>query len=195
MRHFFLIVFLLIQATAQLQGPQQGQQPSRPTSPDDPMPPPDMKYFIGSWSFDWNVPESPLGPAGKIRGTETCRKGKGEGVFECALEGAGPLGDFKGGAVITYFEKERKVSMTDDVLFGTKVSMSGPIGGDLGGYYTIFWESEPIRKGGKTIILKGRTMMLSPANYRLQMRISVDGGPFTNYGNPWFTRREAAAKP
>jgi len=33
--------------------------------------------------------------------------------------------------------------------------------------------------------------MLSPANYRLQMQISVDGGPYTNFGNPWFRRVES----
>lgn len=191
MKQLILIFVMLILAAGQ----QSGQQPSRPTSPDDPMPPPDMDYFVGTWSFDWNVPESPLSPAGKIKGTETYRKGKGEGVYESLIVGSSPLGDFKGSAVTSYSQKERTVDRTDDVLFGTKVRLSGPIGGDLGGYYTIFWESAPIKKGGKTIILKGKTMMLSPASFRLQMRISVDGGPFTNYGNPWFTKVEAESKP
>lgn len=72
MKQLILIFVMLILAAGQ----QSGQQPSRPTSPDDPMPPPDMDYFVGTWSFDWNVPESPLSPAGKIKGTETYRKGK-----------------------------------------------------------------------------------------------------------------------
>jgi hypothetical protein len=46
-------------------------------------------------------------------------------------------------------------------------------------------------ENGKTIKLKGKTLMLSPANYRLQMQISVDGGPYTNFGNPWFRRVES----
>ncbi len=176
---FILIIALILAA---------GQQPSRPTSPDDPMPPPNMDYFLGSWSFDWNVPESPLGPAGKIKGIETYKKGRG--VYESVIEGSGPLGDFKGTARTTYDEKEKKVTRTEKSFFGVPITMSGPIGGDLGGYYTIFWESLPIRKDGKTIVLKGKTLMLSPANYRLQVRISVDGGPLTNFGNPWFTKVE-----
>lgn len=191
MRHTLIIFLLLVQALA----PQSGQQPSRPTDPNDPMPPPDMDYFLGTWSFDWNVPESPLGPAGKIKGTETYRKGKGAGAYQSIIEGNNPLGDFKGTALTTYDEKVKKVSRTETGLFGVSITMSGPIGGDLGGYYTIFWESSPIKKDGKTIILKGKTLMLSPANYRMQMRISVDGGPFTNFGNPWFTRVEEKASP
>jgi hypothetical protein len=50
------------------------QQASRPTQPTDPMPPPNMDYFVGRWSFDWNVPDSPLGPAGKMKGVETYKR-------------------------------------------------------------------------------------------------------------------------
>ena len=50
--------------------------------------------------------------------------------------------------------------------------------------------SAPIKKAGKTVKLKGKTLMLSPANYRLQVQISVDGGPYTNFGNPWFRKTE-----
>ena len=58
---FFALVLVLFFA----------QQGSRPTSPGDPMPPPDMKYFVGTWTFDWNLPETPLGPGGKLKGKET----------------------------------------------------------------------------------------------------------------------------
>ena len=163
------------------------QQPSRPTEPTDPMPPPDMDYFIGAWSFDWNVPESPLGPAGKIKGTETYRK-NAEGSYESEIEGEGPEGAFKGRATTVYDEKKRLVTRSETGLFGVEMTRSGPIGGDLGGYYTIFWETTPIKKDGKTIKLKGKTLMLSPAHYRLQVQISVDGGPYTNFGNPWFRK-------
>ena len=72
---------------------------------------------------------------------------------------------------------------------GVTSTKTGPIGGDLGGYYTIFWESSPIVKNGKTIKLKGKTLMLSPANYRVQMQISVDSGPWQNLGSPWFKKQ------
>ena len=172
---------------------QPSQQPSRPTEPSDPMPPPNMDYFLGTWTFDWNVPESPLGPAGKIKGKETYKKINAT-TYESEIEGDSPAGTVKGRATTTYNEKEKQVTRTETGLFGNlPMKKIGPIGGDLGGYYTIFWETEPIKKAGKTVKLKGKTMMLSPANYRVQVQISVDGGPYTNFGNPWF--RKAESKP
>lgn len=146
-----------------------------------------MDYFVGAWSFDWNVPESPLGPAGKFTGTETYKK-LPDGSYESEIAGDGPLGAFKGHATITYNEKARLVTRTETGMFGVSLLKTGPIGGDLGGYYTIFWETAPFKKDGKTIKLKGKTLMLSPANYRLQMQISIDGAPYTSLGNPWFRK-------
>lgn len=149
-----------------------------------------MDYFVGEWTFDWNAPESPLGPAGKYKGKETYKKVNAS-TYESVIEGEGPAGAFKGRATTVYDEKEKLVTRSETGLFGVSMKKSGPIGGDLGGYYTIFWETEPIKKGGKTVKLKGKTLMLSPANYRLQVQISVDGGPYTNFGNPWFHKTEA----
>src|SRR5262245_2589875 len=185
------MISILIFALLLFQQP--AQQPSRPTDPSDPMPPPNLDYFVGTWTFEWNVPESPLGPAGKYKGKETYKKSSSGPGYESLIEGDGPEGSFKGRATTIYNEKEKLVRRTETGLFGVPLEKTGPIGGDLGGYYTIFWETTPVKKDGQTIRLKGKTLMLSPANYRLQVQISVDGGPYTNFGNPWF--RKAESKP
>ncbi|MFN0084742.1 MAG: hypothetical protein ACKVX9_05090 [Blastocatellia bacterium] len=169
---------------------QPAQQAQRPTDPGDPMPPPNMDYFIGEWAFEWNVPESPLGPAGKFKGRETYKKINAT-TYESVIEGEGPAGILKGRATTVYDEKSKRVTRTETGLFGGDgLKKTGPIGGDLGGYYTIFWETDPIKKGGRIVRLKGKTLMLSPGNYRLQVQISVDGGPYANFGNPWFRKSE-----
>ena len=178
-----LLITLLLQQPA--------QQPSRPTEPTDPMPPPNLDYFVGAWSFDWNVPESPLSPAGKMKGTETYKKILSGQVYQSEIQGEGPDGPFQGRAITRYDEKEKLVTRYEIFSYGVSAFKSGPIGGDLGGYYTIFWESSPIKKNGKVIKLKGKTQMLSPANYRLLLEISIDGGPYTSLGNPWFKRVDA----
>lgn len=177
------ILFLLL-----LLFQQPAQQQSRPTQPTDPMPPPNLDYFIGEWSFDWNMPESALGPAGKFAGTETYRKILNGPVYQSEIKGDGPEGSFESRAVTSYNEKEKLVSRYEVMSNGLAVFKTGPIGGDLGGYYTIYWESSPTKRDGKMIQLKGKTQMLSPAHYRLWVEISVDGGPFTSLGNPWFRR-------
>jgi len=168
------------------------QQPSRPTDPSDPMPPPNMDYFIGTWSFDWNVPESALGPAGKMKGSETYKKILNGPFYQSEIQGDGPDGSFQGRAITSYDEKEKLVTRYETFSYGLSMFKSGRIGGDLGGYYTIFWETAPIKKNGKLIRLKGKTQMLSPAHYRLLVEISVDDGPYTSFGNPWFKKVDTA---
>ena len=170
---------------------QPAQPPNRPTEPSDPMPPPNLDYFVGTWSFDWNVPESLLGPAGKMKGTETYKKILSGQTYESEIQGEGPDGPFLGRAITSYDEKEKLVTRYEIFSFGAPAFKSGTIGGDLGGYYTIYWESAPIKKNGHTIKLRGKTQMLSPANYRLQVEISVDGGAYTSLGNPWFRKTDA----
>src|SRR6185369_1241672 len=107
---FLLLIALLFQQPAQKQ--------SRPTEPTDPMPPPNMDYFIGTWSFDWNVPESALGPAGKMKGTETYKKVLSGAVYQSEIQGEGPEGSFQGRALMSYDEKEKVVSRYEIFSYG-----------------------------------------------------------------------------
>ena len=181
------MIRILLLALLLFQSPTQ----QRPTDPSDPMPPPNLDYFVGAWTFEWNVPESPLGPAGKLKGKETYKKLSATSL-ESVIEGEGPAGAINGKATTEYNEQQKLVTRLETGFFGAlSLKKTGPIGGDLGGYYTMFWETEPLKINGKTVKLKGKTLMLSPANYRLQVQISIDGGAYTNFGNPWF-RKELA---
>ena len=184
-RALFFVALLFLQ--------QPSQQPSRATEPTDPMPPPNMDYFIGKWSFDWNVPESLLGPGGKMKGTETYKKKPGASVYESDIEGESPTGPLKGRAVTSYNESDKTVTRREEGSFGLSISKSGRIGGDLGGYYTIHWESNPIPQKGHSLKLRGKTQMLSPAHYKVQVEISVDGGPYTSFGIAWYRKAEVQA--
>ena len=41
---------------------------------------------------------------------------------------------------------------------------------------------------GKTVRVRNVLHLLSPLNYRVASSISVDGGAFTNLGNPWWRK-------
>src|SRR5262245_50130136 len=43
------------------------------TKATDTGPPFRLDYFGGTWAFDWTVPETPMGPAGDLVGTEVHR--------------------------------------------------------------------------------------------------------------------------
>ena len=47
---------------------------------------------------------------------------------------------------------------------------------------------------GKSIRIKHAMRLLSPYNYKVGTSVSVDGGPFRNYGNPWWRKDAAASK-
>jgi hypothetical protein len=168
-----------------------GQIPDlgRPTAKGDEVPDFDYDmYFPGTWTFEWRVPESPLGPAGTIEGTETFAPGEDGRFYQSRIEAAGPGGEFTVESVIAYekgaktFARLRKDSRGYDIL------ETGPVGGDLGGFYTIHYESAPFEANGHTVRLHMKTRLVSPVHYKVEARISVDGGPFTSFGNPWWQK-------
>lgn len=169
-----------------------GQMPNlgRPTNKNDPMPIINFEeYFVGTWSFEWDVPESPLGPAGQIRGTEVYRPGLEGRFYESEIEGADPQGPFKGRATIIYHPTNKFVARYETDTRGLALFRAGPIGGDLGGYYTIYYESAPFVHSGRVVRMKTTTLLLSPVHFKVRAQISVDGGPFVSYGNPWWRKQ------
>lgn len=184
-----LAVVLAPLATDAQQVPK-GQMPTlgRPTQSDDQVPLLDFEgYFVGKWTFEWSMPETVLGPAGDYTGTTTYTK-LSDTVYEAVTEGQGPVGSFTVRESITYERDKKTVSRKITDSRGHGRTESGPVGGDLGGIYNVHYESAPFTYGGKTIRLKNTLRLMSPLAYRVATSISVDGGPFTNLGNPWWRK-------
>jgi hypothetical protein len=186
------IFFLLIAATTPL-GAQQvpkGQMPilGRATESTDKVPLLDFEtYFVGKWSFEWSMPESPLGPAGPHTGTTTVSK-LNETFYEALTEGEGPNGPFKIREVLAYHKENKTLAREVTDSRGFSYLQFGPVGGDLGGIYNIHFESAPFMANGKSVRVRNVMHLLSPLNYRVASSISVDGGPFTNLGTPWWRK-------
>jgi len=185
-------------ATFAAQPPQtplpKGQMPDlgRPTKSEDQVPDFNFEeYFPGKWTFEWDVPEGPLGPAGRITGTTIYKPVDGR-FYEATTDAAGPAGAFKIRELIAYHKENKAVSRYVTDSRGFTFLQIGTIGGDLGGYYNIYLESSPFTHGGKTLRLKHAMRLLGPLSYKVATTLSVDGGPFRNYGNPWW-RKDAAA--
>jgi hypothetical protein len=58
----------------------------------------------------------------------------------------------------------------------------GVLRGDPGGYFSHHWEAPAIDVRGSQVRMRGRTYITSPFAMRDRTEISVDGGPFTNFG-------------
>ncbi|MGE0360932.1 MAG: hypothetical protein AB7H93_14345 [Vicinamibacterales bacterium] len=187
----------LAQAPAAPQLPR-GQVPDRgrPTKADDEVPLFDFeRYFVGKWTFEWDVPDSPLGPSGTIKGVEVVKPGVEGKFYDAEYEGEGPAGKFTGRARMVYLRDNKSVVRQETDSRGFSMLKAGPIGGDLGGYYTIYYETGPFTHNGHVINLRTTTALLSPVNYRVRAQISVDGGAFTNFGNPWYRKELSPPSP
>lgn len=167
-----------------------GQMPvlGRPTQGDDTVPLFDFDaYFLGKWNFEWSMPESVLGPAGPYTGTTVVSKLDGR-FYEAVSEGEGPNGPFKVREVIAYHRENRTLARTVTDSRGYNYFQFGPIGGDLGGIFNIHFESAPFTVSGKSVRVRHTLHLVSPLNYRVATGVSVDGGPFTNLGTPWWRK-------
>lgn len=185
-------------ASAAAQTLPRGQMPTlgRPTQAGDELPIFDFDaYFLGTWTFEGVVPDSPLGSGGAVSGKAVYAK-VGDGQYEATIDVTGPDRPFTIKERIAY-QKAQK-SMTRHVVDsrGFTYTQKAPVGADLGGFYYIYFESEPFTAGGRSVRLKDSLRLVSPGNFRVTSTLSVDGGRYTNLGNPWWRKQglDAAAK-
>ncbi len=173
-----------------------GQMPDlgRPTKVGDEQPPFNFDaYFLGTWTFEWDAPEGPLGPSGRITGTTIYKPIDGK-FYEANTEATGPGGAFKIREVIAYHKDYKALARQVTDSRGFSFLQIGTIGGDLGGIFDIYYESSPFTYNGATIRIKHALRLLSPFNYKVATTVSVNGGPFRNYGNPWWRKDPTVTK-
>jgi len=167
---------------------------ARPTRETDEVPPLDFgKYFIGTWEFEWIMPDGVLGAGGPVTGTVEFRHVDGP-FFEAITTAEGPAGKYTVKELIAYHQHEKAAFRVVEDSRGLTYIQSARVGGDLGGYYNFFYDSPPMTIEGKTVRIKHAVRTTSPARFRTQMSVSVDGGPFVSYGNPWFEKQTAGAR-
>jgi hypothetical protein len=192
-------LLLSLSAAAQQQPPApptpgplpKGQMPvlGRPTESTDRVPVFSFDdYFPGTWDFEWNVPDSPVGPAGPITGTTVYDKIDAT-TYEAETRAEGPSGPFTVKERFVYDKEAKTITKQVTDSRGFEYTSKATVAGDLGGIYNILFESEPFVAQGKSIRLKESLRTMSPFNYRVSTMVSVDGGPFTNFGTPWWRKQ------
>ena len=147
---------------------------------DDPAPF-DPHFFVGTWEFESVLPESPLGEAGEFYGTETVRHVEGctyESRTTATLAGS----EVTMTSRLIYDRRAEYMVRIDDDSRGFEIVKVGVLRGDPGGYFSHHWEAPAIDVRGSQVRMRGRTYITSPFAMRDRTEISVDGGPFTNFG-------------
>jgi hypothetical protein len=166
----------------------------RPTKPTDEQPPFNFgEYFVGKWTFEWDVPDGSLGPSGTIKGTVVYRQVDGP-FFEATTTAAGPAGPFTVKETIAYRVEGKTAARWITDSRGFSYTQMAPVGGDLGGYFNLYYEGSPFTYKGRTIKIKNALRLTSPLRYRNSVTVSTDGGPFVNYGSAWFEKDVTATR-
>jgi hypothetical protein len=163
----------------------------RPTRVTDEQPPFNFgDFFAGRWSFEWDAPEGPLGSSGVIKGTTVYKnvEDKTDTFYEAVTTAAGPDGPLTIRESIAYRKEGKTAARFVTDSRGFSYTQVASVGGDLGGYYNLYFESSPFTYKGKTIRIKNAIRVTSPLRYRNAITVSTDSGPFVNYGTVWFEK-------
>ena len=145
-------------------------------------------YLVGRWSFEYDAPETALGPAGVLSGTQTVQHVSGC-LYEGTTQAKGPAGAFTIKSTMVYDPSAHYLVVLERDSRGYEVLKTGPVGGDSGGYFTHHWQAAPFTVKGKRVRLKGGSFFASPVNYRVRAEIAEGDSPFVNMGTVWIQRQ------
>jgi hypothetical protein len=168
-----------------------GQMPvlGRPTESTDEVPVFSFDdYFPGTWTSSGTCRRARSAPAGPISGTTTYASSTAT-TYEASTTAEGPSGAFTVKERLVYDAAGKTITKQVTDSRGYTYTSKATVAGDLGGIYNILFTSDAFVAQGKQIQLKEALRTMSPFNYRVSTTVSVDGGPFTNYGTPWWRKQ------
>lgn len=168
---------------------------SRPTQPGDDQPFWDPEYLVGTWDVDMRSQESPLGPGGESTGTLTITADAKNGcLYEGTLKAEDPEGKAFTRSISAVYDPVKKIlTWTEKDSRGYTIVKQGPIGGELGGLFHHHFGDDPSTPAttlaGRKYRFKGVSEMSSPAYFKTDLQVSVDGQPFKTFGRLTFDKQ------
>ena len=148
-----------------------------------------LQYFVGNWSMDAEMKPGPMGPGGKMTGTENCSWFDGKYAVVCKDSGTSPMGAMKGMGVITYDREDKMYEYFGIDSMGMSEKAEGKYEND-GYVYT-----NEGKMNGKTY--KGRYTMsnMKPDSYDFKYEMSEDGNTWNTAMEGKNTRKGGDKKP
>lgn len=180
---------LLVMLAVTTSGVAEAQPSLTPVLPEE-QPPFDPRYYLGVWEIEWAPPEIGLVPPGQYTGTETVTYLNSRFLHvDVQLDGEDG-NTITGTGTIFYESGLGGEALVRYVVYdaGFSLLQFGPLGGDLGGYYSHHWEVPEFEYNDHTFAIKGRSYFVSPEAYRVNQEVSVDGEEFFNFGIMWLRK-------
>jgi len=163
------LVLLMVFATLPLiAAAQEGMMPPQPGPEHEA-----LGFFVGTWRFEGEAKESPMGPAGKVTFTETCEWYQGGFALICRSEGMNPMGPSSSLAVSSYDAEQKAYT-----YYGVEANMPPfmATGQRRGKVWTYTTESS---MGDMTMTMRVTIAETSARSYSFEMESSTDGTNWT----------------
>ena len=128
-----------------------------------------LARFAGTWKLEGNMEASPLGPGGKMTGSEKCTMFEGGWHLVCDSTGTGPMGKMKGHAVMTY---DRNAKQYQYFAINNMADAETATGTFDGKSWT--WNGA-MEQGGQKIHSRFTLVETSPTVHDVTWEMSMDG--------------------
>lgn len=107
-----------------------------------------MERMLGQWNYQGEAKESPLGPAGKITGSESCEWFQGGFAIVCRSKGTGPQGSGTGMSVMGYDPAQKTYTYYSISSRGDNIFVRGHLKGNV----WVFEDTMPVE--GKSMKIR-----------------------------------------
>jgi hypothetical protein len=138
-------------------------------------------FFAGTWQYEGEAQASPMGPGGKITGTDNCQWFAGGFQLICQGDGTGPRGAMKNGSIWGFDPAQGKYTYYGYNSMGEGFFVLGTVQGKV---WT--WTADMPAGGGATVKIRAILTEQTPTQYSLKVESSADG-------TTWNTMEEGRA--
>lgn len=141
--------------------------------PPTPTPGPEHKrleVFVGTWKMDATMQPSPMGPGGKMTGTETCTMFDGGYHLTCESSGSGAMGNVKGHVILTWDRNTKQYRYFAVNNMPDAEQATGTVSGN-----TWTWTGKTDLGPGKTFHSRFTMIETSPTVHKMTWEMSEDG--------------------
>jgi hypothetical protein len=131
-----------------------------------------LAFFVGTWTNEGEMKASPMGPAGKVTGKDTCEWFEGHFSVICRGEGKSPMGMMKNIGILSYSPEEKVYTYygTDNSGMVMTSVAKGTVTGDTWTY------TDEGMMGGQKMKSRVTIKQLSPTSQTFLMEISGPDG-------------------
>ena len=149
-----------------------------------------LGYFVGKWTMEGEMKESPMGPGGKLTSKDNCQWFEGKFAVVCNSTGTSPMGPTKALGILSYSADEKAYTYYGVDNSGmTQVTV--PRGTHEGDTWTYNDES---KMGGKAVKQRYTIKEVSANEYTFKFEMQGDDGKWIEVVSGKETKPAAASK-